>query len=236
MIAAGRSRGHRLLDRIALPSAICENRAMNLEEFRSKPLLGILRGIAREHLEPVLTSAIAGGLTTLEITMNTAGAAELISSAREIAGERLTIGAGTVLELDDLKAALDAGASFVVSPTLVDDVVSECTDRGIAVFPGALTPQEIHTAWRAGASMVKVFPAKSFGPGYFAEIKGPFEDVLLLACGGVSAQTIPHYARCGADAFAVGGSVFDPNWIESRQYQRIESSVRALVEQLPDPE
>ncbi len=203
---------------------------MNLERFRRKPLLGILRGVTREQLSPTLASAVAAGLETLEITMNTSGAAELISQARLAAGEDLEIGAGTVLTVEDLNTALDAGASFIVMPTLVEDVAAECVRRGVPVFPGALTPQEIHAAWRAGAAMVKVFPAKFFGPEYFREVKGPFDDVLLLACGGISAESLPHYAACGADAYAFGGSVFNPSWIQAGEFARVEASARALVD------
>ena len=203
---------------------------MDLDLFRQKPLMGILRGVTRDQLAPTLESAVAGGLEVLEITMNTAGAAELIAQARDAAGSRLAIGAGTVLTLKSLEAALDAGASFIVMPTLVDEVVAECVRRGVPVFPGALTPQEIHAAWLAGAAMVKVFPAKFFGPEYFRELKGPFEDVLLLACGGVSADSLRDYAACGADAYAFGGSVFNASWIEAGDLDKVEAGVRALVE------
>lgn len=205
---------------------------MDLARFRQKPLLGILRGVRGDELEPVLESAIAGGLESLEITLNTAGAPELIARAREIAGDRLTIGAGTVLDPDGLTAALDAGATFIVSPMLVRDIVEECVDRGVPVFPGALTPQEIHDAWRAGASLVKVFPASFFGPEYFREIKGPFHEILLLACGGVSAHTLGRYAECGADAFAVGAGTFRPEWIKAGAWSEIEKAVRGLVDAL----
>jgi 2-dehydro-3-deoxyphosphogluconate aldolase/(4S)-4-hydroxy-2-oxoglutarate aldolase len=203
---------------------------MDLDLFRQKPLMGILRGVTRDQLGPTLESAVAGGLEVLEITMNTAGAAELIAQARDAAGSRLAIGAGTVLTSKSLEAALDAGASFIVMPTLVAEVVAECVRRGVPVFPGALTPQEIHTAWLAGAAMVKVFPAKFFGPEYFRELKGPFEDVLLLACGGVSADSLRDYAACGADAYAFGGSVFNASWIEAGDFDKVEAGVRALVE------
>jgi len=206
---------------------------MDLTRFKTKPLLGIVRGIDLARLEAVLESAIAGGLETLEITMNTVGAPDLIARACEIAAGRLTIGAGTVLNRDELKSATDAGATFIVSPTLIAEVVEDCVHAGIPVFPGALTPQEIHDAWRAGASMVKVFPAGFFGPKYFKEIKGPFADIELLACGGVSADTVGEYAHCGADAFAFGGSVFDLDWIRAGQYDKIESAVRELVDALP---
>jgi 2-dehydro-3-deoxyphosphogluconate aldolase/(4S)-4-hydroxy-2-oxoglutarate aldolase len=206
---------------------------MDVARFKTKPLLGILRGVELEQLEPLLESAVAGGLETLEITMNTQGAPQLIERACEIAAGALTIGAGTVLDLDDLKCATDAGATFIVSPTLIPEVVASCVEAQIAVFPGALTPQEIHDAWRAGASMVKVFPAGVFGPAYFKEIKGPFANIELLACGGVSAASLPDYARCGADAFAFGGSVFNGDWIRAGQFDRIEAAIRELVAVLP---
>ena len=203
---------------------------MNLDRFRQKPLMGILRGVTSAQLGPTLDSAIAAGLETLEITMNTAGAAELIAQAKSAAGSELEIGAGTVLTLRDLDRALSAGAAFIVMPTLVEDVVAECVRRGVPVFPGALTPQEIHAAWRAGAAMVKVFPAKFFGPEYIREVKGPFDDLLLMACGGVSAESLGDYAACGTDAYAFGGSVFNLAWIEAGDFARVEAGVRALVD------
>ena len=196
---------------------------MNLADFRRKPLMGIVRGIQSDDLEPVIEHAIEAGLETLEITMNTAGAEGLIRRANEIACGRLTLGAGTVLEIGVLEAALDAGATFVVLPTMVDEVVSVCVE------PGALTPTEVYAAWRAGAAMVKVFPAKIGGPDYFGELKGPFGELLLLACGGVSAQNLGSYARAGADAFAFGGSVFRAEWMASGDYGRIADAIRELV-------
>jgi len=201
---------------------------MDLQSFRDNPLMGILRGIEADDLPPVVENALAGGLSTLEITMNTRDAPRLIRQARDIAGDALTVGAGTVLDTSSLEAALDAGATFVVMPTLVNEVVETCVQRGVPVFPGALTPQEIHSAWRAGASMVKVFPAKFFGPDYFKEIKGPFDDILLLACGGVSAESLGAFARAGADAFAFGASVFRTDWIEAGEYTRIADAIQAL--------
>ena len=179
---------------------------------------------------PLARALSEGGMDVLEITMNTPGASELIAQAKASVGGDLEIGAGTVLSLEELDAALGAGASFIVMPTLATDVVAECARRGVPVFPGALTPQEIQTAWRAGAAMVKVFPAKFFGPEYFREVKGPFGDVLLLACGGVSAENLAAYATCGADAYAFGGSVFNLAWIEAGQFTKVEAGVRELVD------
>lgn len=207
---------------------------MDLQRFKRKPLMGIIRGVERDAIAPLVDEAIAAGLETLEITMNTRAAPELIAEARRAAGPGLAIGAGTVLGAEDLKRALDAGATFVVMPTLIQEVVAACVESKVPVFPGALTPTEIHAAWSAGATMVKVFPAQFFGPEYFREIKGPFHEIRLLACGGVSAGNLRDYATCGADAFAFGGSVFRRSWIEAREYAKVGACIRALVEALPD--
>ena len=180
-------------------------------------------------IEPVVETVVSAGLQTIEITMNTPSAPQLIRRMVNVAGNRLTIGAGTVLTMNSLHSALDAGATFIVMPTLVPDVVEYCAKHQIPVFPGALTPQEIYNAWCAGATMVKVFPAKFFGPAYFKEIKGPFQDVELLACGGVTPDNIQTFLSCGASAVAVGESVFRKEWLASRQFTRIGEAIEMLI-------
>jgi 2-dehydro-3-deoxyphosphogluconate aldolase/(4S)-4-hydroxy-2-oxoglutarate aldolase len=172
---------------------------------------------------------IGAGLETLEITLNTPDALGMIRRAREIAGERLTIGAGTVLSAAQVDAATDAGASFVVSPVLVEEVMQACKRRGVAAFPGALTPQEIFAAAQAGAAMVKVFPASVFGPAYFRELRGPFDEVELLACGGVRAENCSEYFAAGASAVAFGASVFSVARLAARDYEAIRRDVGQLV-------
>lgn len=161
--------------------------------------------------------------------MNTAGAPELIQRLNEVGRERFMVGAGTVLDSADLEQALGAGASFVVMPTHVPEVVGRCVGAGIPVFPGALTPQEIHAAWSAGATYVKVFPVGAFGPGYLREIKGPFPRIKLLACGGVNAENIGAYFDAGASAAAFGSSIFRAEWLARGQYGRISEEVERLV-------
>lgn len=203
---------------------------MELGLFAGTPLLGILRGIRNEHVVPLAETAADAGLRAIEVTMNTAGATGLIRRMREAAAGRLTVGAGTVLDTAQLDAALDAGASFVVQPTLVADVVHRCVEAGIPVFPGALTPQEIHAAWQAGASMVKVFPAGVFGPGYLREVKGPFRDIALLACGGVHAGNVAAYFEAGASAAAFGGSIFRADWLDAGRYDLIGTELRRILD------
>lgn len=202
---------------------------MDLDRFRKTPILGILRGVESAAIEPLAEAAAAAGLYAVEITMNTADAPALIRRMIAAARGRLAVGAGTVLTRDDLRAARDAGATFAVLPTLVPVVVAECVRDAMPVFPGALTPTEVYAAWSAGATMVKVFPAGCFGPAYFRELKGPFRDVELLACGGVTAQNLAAYFSCGASAVAFGAHVFRPEWLAARDFARIGSEIAGFV-------
>lgn len=192
--------------------------------------MGILRGVEKSAIDALVESVVSSGLKTVEITMNTKNAPDLIKRMVKKAKKRLMIGAGTVLTMTDLRKALDAGATFIVLPTLVDDVVKHCVKNKIPVFPGAFTPQEIYNAWRAGATMVKVFPAKFFGPSYIKEIKGPFRDIKLLACGGVTPDNIKEFFSSGASAVAFGASIFKKGWLERKEFSKIGECIETLIE------
>jgi 2-dehydro-3-deoxyphosphogluconate aldolase/(4S)-4-hydroxy-2-oxoglutarate aldolase len=187
---------------------------MNLQEFQQLPVLGILRGGDKEIMPALAETLVAAGLKTVEITMNTPQAVGMIRQMVRSADGRLTVGAGTVLTREDAKAACDAGATFIVSPVLIGEVADFCVNQAIPFFPGALTPQEIYQAWHAGAAMVKVFPAKFFGPDYFREIKGPFEDVAPGLRRGDSGNPVCLFREWG-----VGGrfwrQCFSPGAVES---------------------
>lgn len=202
---------------------------MDIKKFKELPIMGIMRGIEPDFIEPLVETVISAGLKTIEITMNTKMASELIKKAVGVSKNRLMIGAGTVLTLNDLHEACDAGASFIVLPTLIEDVVGYCIKNKIPVFPGALTPQEIYNAWRAGATMVKVFPAKFFGPPYIKEIKGPFKNIELLACGGVTAENIGQFILSGASAVAFGASVFKKEWLKKSDFKSMKKSIASLI-------
>ena len=202
---------------------------MDVAKFRKKPILGILRGVEIGVIEPLVEAVISAGLGTLEITMNTAGAPELIKKVKQVGENRLILGAGTVLTIAELKIALKSGASFVVMPVLVKDVIKYCVKNKIPVFVGALTPFEIYQAWEIGATMVKVFPAKSFGPGYFREIKGPFNKIELLACGGVTAENLKNYFVSGANAVTFGTSVFRKDWLAAKDFKAIGQAVKRFI-------
>jgi 2-dehydro-3-deoxyphosphogluconate aldolase/(4S)-4-hydroxy-2-oxoglutarate aldolase len=202
---------------------------MDIDLFKQNPYMGILRGIKAPQVAPLVQTVLRTKLKAIEITMNTADAPALIERMCQEAAGRLMIGAGTVLSLSDLEAALNAGATFIVSPTLIPEIVTTCRQRQIPVFPGAFSPQEIFQAWQAGATMVKVFPAKFFGPDYIKEIKGPFHDIELMACGGVRADNVRAFLAAGASAVAFGGSIFQPLWLNSGDFAMIEQAINALI-------
>ncbi|MCD4781302.1 MAG: bifunctional 4-hydroxy-2-oxoglutarate aldolase/2-dehydro-3-deoxy-phosphogluconate aldolase [Candidatus Omnitrophica bacterium] len=202
---------------------------MDINIFKKRPYMGILRGVEPHHIDPLVKAVLNAGLTTVEITMNTDDAPALIEKMRHAAGGRFVVGAGTVLTLSELKDALSAGASFIVSPILISEVVTYCRDHHIPVFPGAFSPQEIVHAWQSGATMVKVFPSKFFGPAYIKEIKGPFKDIERMACGGVNATNVKEFFDAGASAVAFGGSIFQPQWLQNGDFYAIEQALTQIV-------
>ena len=185
----------------------------NHELFKKLPVVGILRFFKREEVEKLVPASVEGGLCNIEVTMNTAGATDLIKLTCDLMGGKGNVGAGTVTTLDALEAALGAGASFIVTPAVVPDVIQACVARQIPVMPGAMTPTEILTAWRMGATMVKVFPADQLGPGHLKAVKAPFPEIPLMPTGGVTVETLPAFKKAGADAVGVGGPLFDPKQI-----------------------
>ena len=205
---------------------------MNMERFKETPVMGILRGINTAMIEEITDTIISSGMNTVEITMNTPDAGSLIKKMSEVSGSRLNIGAGTVLNMNDLETAVNSGASFIVMPCCIPEIMRHCRQNKIPVFPGGLSPQEIHDSWNQGAAMVKVFPASLFGPKYFKDLRGPFEDMLFMAVGGVRAENAAQYFECGASAVAVGGSVFDLKQMQAGAFHGIKNSLVSLVDQV----
>ncbi|MBD3270935.1 MAG: bifunctional 4-hydroxy-2-oxoglutarate aldolase/2-dehydro-3-deoxy-phosphogluconate aldolase [Elusimicrobia bacterium] len=206
---------------------------MDIDRFKQKPILGILRGIDLDIVEPLVETMVAAGLETVEVTMNTPHALEIIQTMKTIAKNRLMIGAGTVLSIDQVRASTKAGATFMVSPVLIPDVVGYCTNKSIPVFPGAATPHEIFSAWRSGATMVKVFPAKFLGPSYIREIKAPLEFIDLMACGGVNDKSISKYFKSGVSAVAFGSSIFKKDLLLKYNFSQIGANIKRLIAHMP---
>lgn len=203
---------------------------MDINNFKKKPIMGILRGASSDIIEPLVETIISSALETMEITMNTPAASQLIKTAKKVAAKRLTVGAGTVLTMDSLKKALESGATFIVMPVLIRELTQYCVKNKIPVFPGALTAQEIYNAREAGATMVKVFPARFFGPEYLREIKAPLDNIELLACSGVTPLNLKEYFDCGASAVSFGASVFKKEWLAEKDFKSIGEAVKKFID------
>ncbi len=197
--------------------------------FDKVPIIGIMRNIPQPKVAMLVSQYYESGFTTLEVTMNSEGAAKTISYLSEIYTDTLNIGAGTVLTLEDLDQALDAGASFIVTPVVNEDVIKICVNRKVPVFPGAYTPTEIYRAWSLGASMVKVFPATRLGPEYIKDVLAPLNFLKLVPTGGVSLETINDFFKAGAKGVGMGSTLFPKNLIDGEQWEDLSAHFTALL-------
>ncbi len=200
--------------------------AFSDEMFQRLPLVGILRGLRSDQIAPIVEACLAGGLTNLEITLNTEGAAEQIRVAVETAGGRMNIGAGTVTSRERLVGAIEAGATFIVTPAVIPEVIAHCRELDLPVVPGAFTPTEVWQAWDSGATMVKLFPADLGGPNYVKALKGPYPEIKLMATGGVTLESLKNYLEVGVEGFGLGGPLFRKEKIEAGDWDWIAEQVR----------
>jgi 2-dehydro-3-deoxyphosphogluconate aldolase/(4S)-4-hydroxy-2-oxoglutarate aldolase len=187
------------------------------ERFYQIPVIGIMRNFSLSAVKDILPVYREAGLHTLEITMNTKGAGEIIHFLRrQYPG--LNIGAGTVCTQKDLSEAIDAGAQFVVTPVTDKKIIHACVKQKRPVFPGAFTPTEIYKAWALGASMVKLYPAKTLGAAYIKDIKAPFSQIKLLPTGGIGLDDIITFRHAGADGFGIGSPIFNKQLIDEKNW------------------
>ena len=200
----------------------------DLDFFESVPVLGIIRGVKLNSLQGVVEASIAAGLNYLEITQNTPDYIKFISLINK-EYPSVKVGAGTVISLADAKMAFDAGAKFLVAPDFNEQIAEFCIEKDLSYFPGALTPTEIQKAWSSGATMVKVFPASQMGPAYFKQVKGPFDKIKLMAVGGVNPSNIKDYLSSGADAVALGGSIYSIKRMENGLFNEIQNDIEDFL-------
>src|SRR5437588_11238604 len=184
-------------------------------------IVAVVRSPDSQQLVEVTRALAEGGVTVVEITMSVPGALDVLKQIRQALGDRVLLGAGTVLDPETARAALLAGAEYIVAPTLNLDVIRLCRRYDKAVMPGAFTPTEVLTAWEAGADIVKVFPADVGGPAYLKALRGPLPQVRLMPTGGVDLTTAESFLKAGACCLGVGGALVDPKAIASGDFARI---------------
>jgi 2-dehydro-3-deoxyphosphogluconate aldolase/(4S)-4-hydroxy-2-oxoglutarate aldolase len=184
---------------------------------------------AREAMD-VADAIKEGGVSFIEITMSVQGAIDVIKELTQKYKDEIIMGAGTVLDTETGRAALLAGAQFIVSPTLNLDLIQLAHRYSAVVIPGATTPTEILTAWNAGADMVKVFPAGQLGgPEYLKALRGPLPQILLVPTGGVNLQNAGAFIKAGATALGVGGELVDKKALKEKKFSVITDNTRAFL-------
>src|SRR5512141_766837 len=186
----------------------------SMERILETGVVAIMRANSPDQLLSAAKAVLAGGVVAIEVTMTTPGALDVIRQATSELGNEVLFGVGSVLDAETARAAILAGAQFVVCPTFKPQTIEVCKRYSIPVVPGAYAPTEILTAWEAGADAVKVFPATAGGPAYIKAIKAPLPQVSLSAVGGVNLETTADFIRAGADFVGVGGELVNQKLLD----------------------
>jgi len=213
---------------------------MELEQVKKlileEQLVVLFRRVPTEQMAELARALVRGGVKILEVTFDqladdpAALFAESLRIVREAVGDDLVLGAGTVLTAEQVRAAKEAGARFIISPCTDSEIISLTKKLGMLSIPGAMTPSEIVGAWKLGADIVKLFPADDLGYHYIWNIRGPLPHIPLMATGGINPQTIPEFLSRGINAVGTGVSIVDREMLNRGDYAGIEALARAHVD------
>lgn len=201
-----------------------------LATIREAGVIAIVRGISSENLIAVADALRAGGIRAIEVTLNTPDALNMIQELRKRYGSDTLIGAGTVLDSETARAAILAGACFIISPSFDRRMVKTCHRYGVLAIPGVLSPTEVLNAWEEGATAVKIFPADCLGPKYIQDLRGPFPHVDMIPVGGISLDNVTEFVKAGAMAVGVGGELVDKRSISEGRFTTITERAVAFTE------
>lgn len=192
-----------------------------MQQVLDSGLVAIIRAPSGELLVDVAKALLDGGISIIEVTLTVPNALQIIADVNRELGDKIILGAGSVIDSETARAAMLAGAEFIVSPVVKPDVIACCKRYGKAVMPGAFTPTEILTAWELGADVVKVFPADVGGPAYLKAVKAPLPQVRLMPTGGVDLDTLESFWKAGACAVGLGSALVEKDAVARGDMNRI---------------
>lgn len=210
------------------------NDLVTLNRIKENKVCAIIRGIPKDKIKPVVDALIKGGINAVEVTFNTEGAAEMIRELKELYDDTLLIGAGTVLDPETAREAIDAGASFILAPTLNIEVIKMCLRYNVVAVPGITTPTEALTAWEQGARIVKVFPAGVLGANYIKQLKGPLSQIDMMVVGAVGAGNLQDFLKAGASSAGIGGELVNMDLVANGNYAEIERRAQQFSDLVKD--
>ncbi len=185
--------------------------------------MAVVRSNDSSQLVEVCKALVDGGVDVAEITFTVPNALEVLAAVRKALGDRLLLGAGTVLDTETARAAILAGAEYLVSPTLNLEVIKLAKRYSKMIMPGVYTPTEALTGWEAGADILKVFPAEIVGPAFFKAMKGPLPQLRLMPTGGVDLNTASSFLEAGAVCLGIGSQLIEPKAVAAGDFARITS-------------
>ena len=200
------------------------------EGILARGMVGIVRAGSPDAALQIAEACIAGGITALEVAFTTPDTLGVLRTLRERHGDDVLLGAGTVLDTETARAAILAGAQFIISPGVNVETIALCQRYQVLAMPGAMTPTEIVTALQAGADIVKVFPAEMFGPAYIKALRAPLPQAPLMPTGGVTVENLAEWFASGAVAVGIGSSLSGPG--AKGDYAAVTARAQAFVAQL----
>ncbi|MEJ5308398.1 MAG: bifunctional 4-hydroxy-2-oxoglutarate aldolase/2-dehydro-3-deoxy-phosphogluconate aldolase [Anaerolineae bacterium] len=203
-----------------------------LNLIRETGVIAIMRAQSSAQLLAAADAIKAGGVRVIEVTMTTPGALDVIAEATQRYGDAVLFGAGSVLDAETARAAMLAGAGFIVAPTLTLDVIALCNRYSIPVMPGCFTPTEMLAAWEAGADMVKLFPAEIGGPALVKAIRAPLPQLEIVPVGGVDLNTAADFIRSGAAALGVGSSLVNQKLLDAGDMDELTRRAARFIEEV----
>ncbi|MBR4291116.1 MAG: bifunctional 4-hydroxy-2-oxoglutarate aldolase/2-dehydro-3-deoxy-phosphogluconate aldolase [Oscillospiraceae bacterium] len=208
------------------------------ETILNEKLVAIVRGFAPETVVEMAKAYVANGIRCIEVTFDQASAEKRLETVATIKaikaelGDQVCVGAGTVMTVEQVQMAAEAGAEYMISPNVDEDVIKETKRLGKISIPGAMTPSEIAAAYKMGADIIKLFPANEVGLSYIKAIKAPLKHIPLMATGGVRPVNAAEYLAAGSAALGVGGDLVNKAWIAAGEFDKIGAAAKAFVESI----
>lgn len=209
-----------------------------IKAIETEKVIAIVRGLDEETCSKVAAALYEGGIRLMEITFNQKDPSSFPATARAISclskqyASRMLIGAGTVLSAEQVDLAAKAGAKYIISPDVNEEVIRRSCELDLVSIPGAMTASEITSAYRLGADFVKLFPTANLGPSYVKALRAPLSHVKLLAVGGINENNVADYLKAGMCGAGIGGNLSNKAWIEAGEFERITETAKIILERV----
>ena len=205
-----------------------------LQAIQRHKIIAIIRGYGKEEVVKIANALYEGGIHFMEVTFdhksgNYQKTTDAIAAISQTMGDRIHVGAGTVLTPAQVEMAAAAGAKYIISPNINPDVIRRTKELGLLSMPGAMTPTEIELAYQCGADFVKVFPAGTLGVEYLKAVRAPLSHIPMLAVGGIDEGNVAQFLKAGACGAGIGGKLVRKDWIDSGNYEAITQAAKDLV-------